>query len=209
MNLDELKSAWQVYDQKLQASQGINEKIILSMIRERSSSRVSKIKRNNTFLMAVMLLELLILGAIFIGNPFDFDYKWQFVPYIFLSIGVMMAIGVLFENYKMLNIEINNNNLKVFLENVINGYEKNRKAEKWFGLTMLIAACLTILSFLPHKLAKYTLSIAIIDTIIPLVISLGIYFIAFKLGAFKDPKREGFKEDLKELKELSADLKEA
>jgi hypothetical protein len=36
MNLDELKSAWQIYDQKLQVSQAINEKIIVSMIRESS-----------------------------------------------------------------------------------------------------------------------------------------------------------------------------
>lgn len=208
MNLEDLKLAWQTYDSKLQASKTINEKIILSMIRERSSSRVSIIKRNNAFLITVMFVELLVLVAIFIGNPFDFEYKWQFVPYIFLGIGVIMAIGVLFKNYKMLNVDINNSNLGTFLENVIDGYEKNKKAEKWFGLTMLAAGCLTILSFLPHKLAKYNLSTAIIDTIIPLVISLGIYFIAFKLGAFKNTKSEEFKRDLAELEKLSADLAE-
>ena len=81
MNLEELKSAWQVYDQKLRSSQAINEKIIFSMIRERSNSRISSIKRDNMLLLLLMFLEFFFLIAVFAGNPFDFDYLWQFLNY--------------------------------------------------------------------------------------------------------------------------------
>lgn len=208
MNLEELKSAWQVYDQKLQSSQAINEKIIMSMIKERSKSRVSRLRRENGLLSAVLFLELLLLGAIFMGNPFDFKYTVQFVPYVFLVIGIIMALAVLLKNYKMLDVDINNANLSAFLKNIIGEYEKNKQAEKWFGIIILSSGCLTVLSFLPNKLDKKGLWPAIIDTAIPMIICLAIYFMAFKLGAFKNRKAEAFKEDLQELEELSLDLKE-
>lgn len=208
MNIDELKSAWQIYDKKLQASQVINEKIIVSMIKERSSSRISKIKRENTLLLLLMIIEFFFLVAIFAGNPFDFDFLWQFVPFFALLIGNIMAIVVLFKVLKMIRTEITDTNLSFFLNKIINGYEKNKQAEKWFGLIMFVSGCLTVFSFLPHKLANKTLPMAILDTIIPLLISVGIYFIAFKLGAFENQKSEEFKKDLQEFERLSLDLKE-
>lgn len=208
MNLEELKSAWQVYDQKLQSSKAINEKIIFSMIRERSNSRIAKIKRENTVLILLMFLELFFLVAIFAGNPFDFNYMWQYVPFLFILVGNIMAIVVLFKVYRMIKKEITDANLSYFLQNMIDGFEKNKKAEGWFGAIMFVSGCLTIFSFLPHKLANKTLPMAVLDTIIPLCICIAIYFIAFKLGAFKNHKSEAFKKDLKELQQLSLDLKE-
>ncbi len=208
MNLEELKSAWQVYDQKLQKSQTINEKIIFSMIRERSNSRISSIKRENALLLLLMFLEFFFLVAIFAGNPFDFDYLWQYVPFLFLLVGNLMAIVVLFKVYRMIKKEITDANLSYFLQNLIDGYEKNKKAEGLFGAIMFVSGCLTVFSFLPHKLVNKTLSMAILDTLIPLCICITIYFIAFKLGVFKNRKSEEFKKDLKELQQLSLDLKE-
>ena len=207
MNLEDLKAAWQVYDQKLQSSKAINEKIIISMIRERSNSRISTIKRENTLLLLLMFLECCFLIAIFAGNPFDFDYLWQYLPYLFLLVGNLMAIIVLFKVYQMIKTEITDANLSFFLQNLIDGYEKNKKAEGWFGAIMFVSGCLTIFSFLPHKLANKTLPMAIVDTLIPLFICIAIYFAAFKLGAFKNRKSEAFKKDLKELEELSLDLR--
>ncbi len=207
MNLEELKSAWQVYDQKLQSSQAINEKIIMSMIKERSMSRVSRIERENMILILLMFLELFFLIAVFAGNPFDFEYFWQYVPYLLLLVGNLMAIAVLIKVYKSLKTEITDSNLSIFLKNIINFYEKNKKVEAWFGIIMFVSGCLTVFSFLPHKLTKKSLPTAIFDTLIPLFICIAIYFIAFKLGAFKNRKSEEFKKDLKELEKLSSDLK--
>lgn len=206
MNLEELKSAWQVYDRKLQESHAINEKLIFSMIRERSNSRVSRIKRENTLLLVVMLVEFFLLLAVFAGNPFDFKFLWQYVPFLFILLGNLMAINVLFRAYKMLRTDITDVNLRSFLENLIAGFEKNQKAEGWFGAIMFVSGCLTIFSFLPHKLATKSLSMAIVDTLIPLVISVVIYLIAYKMGAFTNQKAVAFKNDLNELEKLQQEL---
>ncbi len=208
MNLEELKSAWQVYDQKLTFSQKINEKIVFSMIRERSNSRLSKMKRENRLLMLFMFFEFFVLLAVFIGNPFDFVYLWQYIPFLFLLIGNLMAIVMLFKVYKMINVDITGIDLSSFLIQLIQSYERNKKAEGWFGAIMFVSGCLTIFSFLPNKLAQKTLSLALLDTLIPLLICILIYYIAFKLGAFKNKKSEEFKKDLQELQEFSSELKE-
>jgi len=208
MNLEELKSAWQVYDRKLQASQTINEKLIFSMIRERSNSRVSRLKRDNTLLMLLMFLEFFFLVAVFAGNPFDFKFLWQYVPFLFILVGNLMAIIVLLRIYKMLKTDITDANLRSFLKNMIEGFEKSKKAEGWFGVIMFVSGCLTVFSFLPHKLATKSLSMAIIDTLIPLAISGIIYWIAYKMGAFKNQKEMAFKKDLTELESLQRELQE-
>lgn len=208
MNIEELKSAWQVYDRKLQASQEINEKLIFSMIRERSNSRVSRLKRDNTLLMLLMLLEFAFLVAVFAGNPFDFKFLWQYVPFLFILVGNLMAIMVLFKAYKMLKTDITNANLRSFLRNLIETFEKNKKAEGWFGAIMVVSGCLTSFSFFPNKLATKSLSMAIADTLIPLAISGVIYWIAYKMGAFKNQKEMAFKKDLIELENLQWELKE-
>lgn len=208
MNLEELKSAWQVYDRKLQVSKAINEKLIFSMIRERSNSRVSRLKRDNTLLMLLMFLEFTFLVAVFVGNPFDFKFLWQYVPFLFISIGNLMAIVMLFKVYKMLKTDITDVNLRFFLQNLIDTFEKNKKAEGLFGVIMFVSGCLTVFSFFPNKLATKSLSMAVIDTLIPLAISGIIYWIAYKMGAFKNQKEMAFKKDLTELENLQLELQE-
>lgn len=208
MNLDELKSAWKVYDQKLQTSQLLTEKLIVGMVREKSKSRIAQIKRENKWFFALMVFELVVLGAIFMGNPFDFIYKIQFVPYVFLSIGIIMALVAIYRSNAIVNIDMNSTTLGAFLHNVIKEYEKNKKLEGWFGILMLTSGCLTTLSFLPNKLEKKGLNAALIDTLIPMGVCLIIYYLAFKLGAFKNRKSEGFKEDLQELEALSKELEQ-
>jgi hypothetical protein len=208
MNLEELKSAWQVYDKKLQTSQLLTERMIVGIIKERSRSRVAQIKRENTFLFIIMVVELLLLGAIFIGNPFDFIYPIQYLPYGFLGVGIIMAIIAIYRSNAIVNIDMNNTTLGAFLNHVINEYEKNKKLEGWFGILMLSSGCLATLSFLPNKLQKQSLTSALIDTLIPISVCLIIYYLAFRMGAFKNRKREGFKEDLKELEVLSKELEQ-
>lgn len=210
MNLEELKTEWKQYHQKLETSQRLNEQIVLGMLKERSRSRVSKIRVKNVIYMVLMFLNLVFLAAIFAGNPFDFKYSVQYLPYGVLSIGVLMAIFVLIRNIQNFSADINKVNLGSFLRKTIAAYEKNKKAERWFGMLILGAGSATALSFLPNKLEHKALWPAIAETLISILITLAIYFIAFKAGAFKNNHRTEFENDLKEwdeLKQISSDLK--
>ena len=204
MNIDQLKTDWQRYNQKLELSQRLNEQLIHSMLKERSRSRIAKIRRDNILYMVLMTMNLVILAAIFAGNPFDFKYLLQYIPYGILTIGVLMAMVSLFKSLQSFNVNLNHVNLDAFLKKTIVEFEKNRKMERWFGIIIVSAGVLTGLSFLPHKLQNKPLGQALIETAVSMGIAVGIYIIAFKLGAFKNRKKEGFENDLKELKELKA-----
>ena len=204
MNIDQLKTDWQRYNQKLELSQRLNEQLIHSMLKERSRSRIAKIRRDNILYMVLMMMNLVILAAIFAGNPFDFKYLLQYIPYGILTIGVLMAMVSLFKSLQSFNVNLNHVNLDAFLKKTIVEFEKNRKMERWFGIIIVFAGVLTGLSFLPHKVQNKPLGQALIETAVSMGIAVGIYIIAFKLGAFKNRKKEGFENDLKELKELKA-----
>ena len=210
MNIEEIKIEWKRVNQRLATTDRLNEQLIQSMLRERSRSRVSKIRRNNTVLMALMILNLLLIAAIFFGNPFDFKYTLQYIPYGILAIGVSLAIVSLIKSFQSFNVDINGMNLESFLTKTLLEYEKNKKIETWFGRIILFAGLLTALSFLPKKLENKELLPALAETALSVLITLAIYFIAYKAGAFKNRKKEGFENDLKEWKELkgiAADLK--
>jgi len=204
MTLDELKSPWQQYNKQLTASNKLNEQLLLSMIKERSTSRVSTIRRESFILLLVLVLEMVFLIAIIIGNPFDFKYALQFIPYALLGIGVLIAIWTLLKMIKNFDVRITNDGLTGFLQKTINAYEKNRKAERWFGTIMFSAGVLTAFSFLPKKLEHKEFWPALGETGLSVLITILVYVIAFKLGAFKNRKKEGFENDWKELNDLKA-----
>jgi hydrogenase-4 membrane subunit HyfE len=161
--------------------------------------------------MVLMILNLVLIAAIFWGNPFDFKYTAQYIPYGLLAIGVLMAIVALIKSFQSFNVDINSMSLENFLTKTLYEYDKNRKIETWFGRIILSAGLLTALSFLPKKLENKDLWQALAETAFSVLITLIIYFIAFKAGAFKNRKKEGFENDLKEwneLKGIAVDLKE-
>ncbi len=204
MNLDELKIAWQVYDKKIQSSQAINEKIIESMIKEKSSSRVASIKKQYLFFCIMLGAEFILTIAILTGNPFDFKYSLQFIPYILLGICIMIAFINIFQLYKKLNDHFSGNPIGVFLRTVVESYEQNKVYEKWFGILFFAVGLIIPLSFLPNKIAKNGLSTALLETALMMTGTLVLYWVAFRLGAFKSRNEEKFRNYLHELNELKA-----
>lgn len=204
MNIEEMKTEWQHVNQKLERSERLNEQLIQSMLKERSRSRVSRI-RNDTFgFTIIMIINLLVLGAIILGNPFDFNYWWQYIPYGILAAGSFLTIISLLKSFRSFNVDINSMSLESFLHKTIHHYEKNKKMESWFGVIILSAGLLSVFSFLPKKLENKGLWPALGEVGLCIGLILIIYFIAFKAGAFKNRKKEGFENDLKEWNELKA-----
>lgn len=202
MNLEEIKSEWRLYNQKLAVSQRLNEQLVLSMIKERSRSRLAKIRRDNILYLLLMFLNFILLIAILAGNPFDFKYTWQYLPYAILMIGVLMAIGSLYRNLVHFDVDLNKTDLVAFLNNIILVYEKHKKKQAWYGLAIFSAGALTAFSFLPKKLEHKALWPALGETMISLTITVLIYVVALRLGAFKNRKKEAFENDLNELNQL-------
>lgn len=210
MNFEEIKTEWAQINKKLDSTQELNEQLVASMIKERSRSRVAKIRRTDTMYLVLMFANLGLLMAIFAGNPFDFRYTIQFVPYGLLSFAILLAIVSLFKSLQTLNTNLRTANLDSFLRKAIDAYVKNYQVQKWFGIFIFCSGTLTALSFLPKKLEHKELWPAIGETALMMIITIVIYFIAFKAGAFKSNRKENFEDDLEEwnrLKNISAELK--
>jgi len=204
MNLDELKTAWQEYDRKLQTTQTINEKVIVSMIKERSSARYSKVRREYILGFIWMLICLFMGCAVLLGNPFDYDLRIQYAPTVIFCGCIIILLAAMIRAYLDLqNITISHNNLDVSLKKIIAVYERPQKF-LWYTVIVFLFTQVFLfpLSFLPHSIERLGLWVALAERLIPISIAVLMLFIAHKLGAFKERHKNKFKEDLSELQEL-------
>ena len=206
MNIDELKTVWKEYDRKLQTSQVINEKIIVSMITDRTNNRFYKVRQNYAMGLLWMFICLLFGFAVLLGNPFDFRYFIQYVPTIIYCTCLIILMGSLLVSYvKLQNITITHHNLDQSLKKIIAVYAKPGKFLTYTLVIFLISQVFLFpLSFLPANIERMGLWKALGERIIPISISILMLFIAFKLGAFKDRHEKKFREDQRELQELRA-----
>ena len=215
MNLDELKNSWKEYDTRLQSMQTLNEKLIVSLIKEKSKSRLSNVKRKYLIGIFYMAAWLILGGLIIVINPFDYKHTLEYIPMGVYCLSISILILVMIGTYqKLKNVEINqdsiNNSLDRILE-VTSKYENPNKLASWTIRLLLISTTVLFpFSFLSRRIEKVGLLNGVVDTIIPILISSLILFIAHKLGVFKDVNSEKFKEyqrEFKELKGLSDELK--
>ncbi len=213
MNIEELKMAWQEYDTKLQTAHTLSGKVISSMIKERSRSRLSMVKKHYIFGVFYMIAWLFVGVAVIFGNPFDFKHLIEYLPVTIFCLCLTILILAMINTYMDLQkIEINRDTLDISLNKIINittRYEKPGMFLGWTVKLLLSVAVLFPLSFLPRKIERLGVWEGIVDTIVPVILSATVLFIAFKFGAFKERNGKKFKEyqeELNELKELSEEL---
>lgn len=204
MELEVLKKSWVSLNEKFKHTTTFNQKLIESIISSRTFTTVERIKRMHTGFYIVLTVEIVVLVAILVGNPFDFQYNLQFLPYAMLLIGVIMA----FMNLRHLSNAINKlsarSTIDLYLKGIVSIYDQNKRYEKWFGVSLLAVGLLVPFSFLPQKLERMSLTAALADTAIMISISLVLYVAAFKLGAFKNRHKESLQKDLADWEELKA-----
>ncbi len=204
MNIDELKTAWISLDKKLQATKTLNEKLINSIVTERSGKRFHVVRRN--YLIGFVWLTLCLLAglAVILGNPFDYEYTLQYVPMIIFCIGLIIMAGWMMQSYQYLGrVKLDQANIRVALKDIIAIYERPKKL-MWYVLWvfLLSQAILFPLSFLPRSIDRIGLWPALGERMIPMAIAVLMLFAAYKLGAFKERHGARFKEDLNELDQL-------
>ena len=209
MNIDELKIAWKEYNTKLQSTQMLNERMITSMIGERSRSRISRAQRSYIGALIYMVVVLAFCIGVFFGNPFDFTHWYQYVIIGFFVVCIVIfIISLITILAELTRINVARQNLDASLKKIIGIYEKPRKLVNRTGLLVLINTILFPLSFLPKSIQSHGVFMGIVLQVVPILLSILLIYGASKLGAFKDRFGEKFKEDLRELNELKSMSKE-
>lgn len=213
--LDELKTAWKTYDKKIERTRLLSERLIVSMIREKSQTRLTKVKRR--YLMGtVYMLFWFILGVIvIISNPFDFKRTTEYLPIAVYCICLLvLGAAMIKTNLQLQNIKIGNSNLQESLLTITKILQKYNKPGRFLRLTLKIllsTAVLFPLSFLQRKVENEGLVSGLLDTLLAMAISGVLIIIAHKAGAFREKNSSQFDEyqrELRELKALSDDLNE-
>lgn len=208
MNLDELKTAWQEYDSRLAATEEINQKVIASMIRERSVSRVARIRRRYTEMLCLFLFYAVCLTGFFFGNPFDYTFPAQYIPLAAIVLCCILMVVFLFRARMALKeIGLDRQNLQEALVQIIEVYAKYRKSFRYIIITMF---CSSMLLNLLRIIAKIPES-GILEAVYSLLIfSAMMGFVWFYAGKKKSSwpdlakEEKGLKADLEELKELKS-----
>ena len=210
MELELLKKSWENLDKKVQKAASFNERLVESIIASKVITTVDKIKRLYNSFFLVLSFEIIFLVAIFFGNPFDFKYIMQYAPYALLLVVVIVA----FVNLAGITLAIKKlspaSRIDLYVQDILAIYDRNKRFEGWFGAISLTVGLLVPISFLPKKIERLGMTGAWTDTGIMIFITLILYFLAFKFGAFKNPHREKLKKDLEEwnaLRSLAEDMK--
>lgn len=204
MNVDELKTAWQSLDKKLHATKALNEELITSIVTERSGHRFQTAKRSYLIGFAWLAICFAVGVAVILGNPFDYKYTLQYLPVIVYCIGLFIITGWMMQSYIHLGrIKLDHANIKDALKAIVAVYERPQKSMRYvLWVFILSQTVLFPLSFLPKSIDRVGLWPALGERLIPISIAVLIFFVAYKLGAFKERHGPKFKEDLNELERL-------
>lgn len=204
MNVDELKTAWQSLDKKLHATKALNEKLITSIVTERSTRRFQAARKNYLIGFAWLTLCLAVGLAVLFGNPFDYEYTLQYIPMIIYCVGVIVISGWMMQSYVALGrIKLDQPNIRTALKDIVAIYERPQKLMRYVLWIFIFSQTIMFpLSFLPKSIDRLGLLPALGERMVPIAIAVLMLFVANKLGAFKERCGVKFKEDLNELDQL-------
>ncbi|AXE21961.1 hypothetical protein DR864_29295 (plasmid) [Runella rosea] len=204
MEIETLKAAWQDYDRLLQTTPELSKKALHRLIRERSRSRIAQIRIEYGVTCVFSFLLILFFGAVIGGNPFDFQYRIQFLPAILIMGWTLVFIIVLLRGYREVNISIHADNLILSLNKVISAYARSQALVHQAAVPVLLSGFFFPASFLPKHIYESGLTSGVLIAIAHIVLNVVLYFAAKRLGFFKSSFQAGLQRDLEELEQLKS-----
>lgn len=206
MNLTELKTAWNEYDGKIKTVRNLNDKIVQSMIRERSGSRLSRIENLYRLSFVSNGIWILLIIAVLVGNPFDFTHPAQFIPVAMVGGCLIILTGMCLSSYlRLKKVDLYHQTVEESIRKIIPILENPWKYIRLNIAAMMLAALSFPLSFLPRAIQSVGIWQALVYELIPMIaLAIVIYFIGFKGGLLSERYAGKFKADLSELEELKS-----
>ena len=204
MELEMLKKSWGNLNERIEHMATFNDKLVDHIISSRVKTTIDKMNRSYTAFYIILAIELIVLIAILLGNPFDFRYNIQYLPYGLLVIGVIVTFSnLLYVHQSILKVSPHNQ-IDQYLKSIGGIYDRNKRFKMWFGFIFIAIGMLVPFSFLPTKIDQTALLPALTNTILMVAINLIILIAALKLGVFKNRYKVQLDRDLKEWKKLKA-----
>jgi len=208
-NFEELQTAWQALDKKWAAQKALSEKLVLSMISERSGSTLTAMGRKNLAMAALFLFYTVFFTACIVGNAFDYEQPLFYIPLFIEVITCFVFAVLLWKVYRNINnVQLSRENLAAGLRKVISVNEQHLIMSRKIWWCYFIAGIAFPFTFLPRVIEHRGMTEALGLTAIPVVIISVLVLMIKKLSLFKDRKNDLLKKNLQELEGYLAELEQ-
>lgn len=208
-NFEELQTAWKALDKKWAAQKTLSEKLILSMISERSGSTLTAMGRKNLIMAALFLFYAVFFAACIAGNAFDYEQPLFYIPLSVQGITCFVFAALLWKVYRNINnIQLSRENLAAGLRKVIQVNDQHLIMSGKIWWCYFIAGIAFPFTFLPRIIEHRGMAEALSLTAIPVVIIGALILLAKKLQLFRDRKNDLLKKNLQELESYLAELEQ-
>jgi hypothetical protein len=208
-NFEELQAAWKACDKKWAAQKALSEKLVLSMIGERSGSVLAAMGRKNLAMSALFLFYTVFFGACIAGNAFDYEQPVFYIPLSVQGITCLVFAVLLWKVYRNINnVHLSREDLATGLRKVIRVNDQHLVMSRKVWYCYFIAGIAFPFTFLPRVIEHRGMAEALGLTAIPVVIIGILVLLAKKLQVFKDRKNDLLKKNLQELESYLAELEQ-
>jgi hypothetical protein len=208
-NFEELQAAWKDLDKKWAAQKTLSERLILSMISERSGSTLTAMGRKNLAMAALFLFYAFFFAACMVGNAFDYEKPLFYIPLSVQSITCFVFAILLWKVYRNINnIQLSRENLAAGLRKVIRVNDQHLVMSRKIWWCYFIAGSTFPFTFLPRVIEHRGTAEALGLTAIPVVIIGVLVLLAKKLQVFRDKKNDLLKQHLQELEGYLTELEQ-
>jgi hypothetical protein len=204
MNLDELKSTWQTYDEKIRTTQQLSEKLVLTLIKDKSNGTLAKMTRQLRLVVLLFCGLIVFLVAAIVGNAFDFTNWVSYLPLGMYLVLAAYALFILLKEYRNIgSFSLTKGNLRESLQLLIRSHEQYFAAMGRIWQLCMLAGFLFGLSMILRKVDQYGLTKTLLFLGIQALTVVLMYAAAkWVFHIFHDPHTTALKENLRELDEL-------
>lgn len=202
MELDEFKMIWKAYDQKLEATQQLGQKLLQLTLQNRSQHTIDKMLRELRPVFAILSGVVVFFSAVIAGNAFDYTRPIHYVPAcLYMIVAIVGLYRSMQHRNNLRNKQLLTHDLYQTLTDIITLRLRHTKLMKWVWMSIMLAGSMVMLPTIARKLTEGWL-----NTLFLLLIPVGITALSVGLasmaGMFKDPYVDELREQMNELETL-------
>ncbi|MFD1140413.1 hypothetical protein ACFQ4C_04810 [Larkinella insperata] len=208
MNLDELKSTWKAYDDKLLASRQLNERMILLMLKDRSKGTLARMARHLQLAGIVMTAVIVFFSAAIVGNAFDYERWYLYIPSVFyIGLATVALMIVVKTYYNLSRVSLNQHTLYDSLKTVLQWHEKAQSALSKVWMLCILAGFMFTFSMIARKFETYSpLKISLTLGAQAALVLLFYGLARWLFNAFEDQIGQELRENIQELEQVKSIL---
>ncbi|GAB3893794.1 hypothetical protein GCM10028803_08280 [Larkinella knui] len=208
MNLDELKSTWKAYDEKILVSQKLSEQLVFLMIKDRSKGTLARMERNLKLAGFIMTAVVFFFTAAIAGNAFDYTSWYFYIPSVLYIVLALVALVIVIKNVRNLShVDLSRQNLYDSLKTVLRWHEKAQAALSRVWLLCMLSGFLFGVSMVARNVEAYGTTKVILLLGGQTAVILLLYAAArWLFHAFEDTHGNELRESLQEMEQLKTGM---